>query len=184
MNRILDVFRRLHPGYANLNVYIATSTAIALGVFLVLSLLQPFNLGDRNILGNPFLAASLYAGASYFTMLLNSLWLKLFPQFFSDERWTIGKEILMYVYQVITIASTIWLINFIRGTFPPDIHGYLGMLWVVVSVGFFPCLTAQLVRHIYFIKKRLRKATAMNISLMLDKKETTPMSRRVCHKQK
>ena len=78
----------------------------------------------------------------------------------------------MCVYQMMTIASTIWLINYIRGAFPPNIHGYLGMLWVVVSVGFFPCLTAQLIRHIYFMKKRLRKATAMNISLMLDKKET------------
>ena len=173
MNRILALFCRPHPGYASFNAYVTTSTAIAAGVFLVLSFLQPFNLGDRNILENPFLTALLYAGGSYVTMLINSLWLKLFPQFFSDERWTTGKEILMCVYQMITIASTIWLINFIRGTFPPDKYGYLGMLWVVVSVGFFPCLTAQLIRHIYFMKKRLRKATAMNIGLMLDKKETS-----------
>lgn len=173
MNRILALFCRPHPGYANFNAYVTTSTAIAIGVFLVLSFLQPFNLGDRNILENPFLTALLYAGGAYVTMLINSLWLKLFPRFFSDERWTAGKEILMCVYQMITIASTIWLINFIRGTFPPDKYGYLGMLWVVVSVGFFPCLTAQLIRHIYFMKKRLRKATAMNIGLMLDRKETS-----------
>ncbi len=85
MNRILALFCRPHPGCANFKAYIVTSTVIAAGVFLVLSFLQPFNLGDRNILDNPFLTAALYAGGSYVTMLINFVWLKFFPRFFQTK---------------------------------------------------------------------------------------------------
>lgn len=171
MNQILAVLRRPHPGYANFKVYFRICTSIAIGVFLVLSILQPFNLGNRNILGNPFLTALLYAGGSYITMLVNFFWLRLFPSFFIDENWTLGKELLMTIYQMMSIASTIWLINYIRNTASPTVNGYFGMLWTVISVGFFPYLIVLLVRHMYLMKRRLQKATKMNIGLMLNNKE-------------
>ncbi|MEA4904166.1 MAG: LytTR family transcriptional regulator DNA-binding domain-containing protein [Petrimonas sp.] len=171
MNWILAILRRPHPGYANLSVYFAISTTTAAGVFLILSFLQPFNLGNRNILGNPYITALVYAGGSYIIMLINFFWIKLFPRSFSDEKWTLGKEILMCIYQMISIATAMWLINYIRGVFPPNIHGYLDMLWIVVSVGFFPYLVVLLIRHTYLVKRSLQKAATMNISLMLDNKE-------------
>ena len=171
MSWILTVLRCPHPGYASFRIYFTVSIAIAAGVFFILSFLQPFNLGGRSIWSNPCFAALVYGGASYMTMLVNSFWLKLFPRFFSDEKWTLGKEMLMCVYQMISIATAIWLINSIREASPLNAHGYFGMLWIVVSVGFFPCLAVLLIRHIYLVKTRLRKATAMNINLMLDSKE-------------
>ena len=171
MDQILAIFRRPHPGYTNFYVYFKISSAIAVGVFLVLSILQPFNLGDRNILGNPFLTALVYAGGSYATMLINSLWFVLFPRSFSDERWTLGKEILTCLYQMITVASTIWLINYLRGSLSPNISGYFGMLKIVISVGSLPYLIVLLIRNIYLMKWKLQKATKMNIGLMLKNKE-------------
>lgn len=172
MSQILGVFRRPHPGYANFKVYFKICTSIAVGVFLVLSILQPFNLGDRNILGNPFLTALLYAGGSYITMLIIFFWLRLFPRFFIDENWTLGREVLMIIYQMMSIASTIWLINYLRNTASPTIDGYFGMLRTVISVGLFPYLIVLLVRHMYLMKRRLQKAAKMNIGLMLNDKET------------
>lgn len=171
MNWILAVLRHPHPGYADFSVYSMISTATAAGVFLVLNFLQPFDLENWNILGDPYLMASVYAGGSYIIMLINFFWIKLFPRSFSDEKWTLGKEILMCIYQMISIATAIWLINHIRGIFPLHIHGYFGMLWVVVSVGFFPYLAVLLIRHTYLMKRSLQKAATMNISLMLDNKE-------------
>lgn len=171
MNWILAVLRRPHPGYANFSVYFTISTATAAGVFLILSFLQPFNLGNRNILGNPYITALVYAGGSYITMLFSSIWIKLFPQFFSDERWTLGKEILMCIYQMVSITTAMWLINYTRGVFPLHIHGYFDMLWKVILVGFFPYLVVLLIRHTYLMKRSLQKAATMNISLMLDNKE-------------
>ncbi|WP_436414840.1 LytTR family transcriptional regulator DNA-binding domain-containing protein [Petrimonas sp.] len=171
MSVILTILRRPHPGYPNFKVYFQICSTIALGVFLTLSILQPFNMGDRNILGNPFLTALVYAGGAYAATLINSVWINFFPRSFSNEKWTVGREIILCLYQLICVASAIWLINYFRGSWSPRINSYSDMLWIVTSVGFFPYVTALLIRNIYLLKNRMQKAAKMNISLILDNKE-------------
>lgn len=178
---INNLLRQPHPGYEHFKVYIKLCLFISLMVFLILSILQPFNMGDRNILGSPFLTASVYATGSIITSLINYAWIKILPRFFANERWNVGKEMLLLFYQLATISSTIWLINNFRGLSSPTIRGYFNMLLVVTSVGILPYFVVSLGRHVYFLKRRLRKATMMNIGLFLDKEEEKEGGRVVQH---
>lgn len=167
---------RPHPGYDNFSAYAVPSLGIAFIVFLILSILQPFDIGARNILGNPFLTASVYAAGSIITALINYTWIKFFPDFFKNENWNIGKEIFSLFYQLITISTAIWLINVVREISSPTVSGYYSMLLNVTSVAIFPYLTVLIVRNIYLFKKRSRKAAMMNINLFLNNKKSPDVS--------
>ncbi len=163
------MLRQPYPGHANFRVYFKSILGISVIVFMILSIFQPFNMGDRKILENQFLTASIYAAGSFLTALISYAWIKIFPDFFKNENWNIGKEVILFLYQLVTISSTIWLINTIRGISSPNVLGYFAMLLQVTSVGMLPYLIVMLIRHTYFLKRRLRKATMMNIGLFLDK---------------
>lgn len=171
MNPIISLLNRPHPGYEAFNAYIVSITAMSVGIFLALTYMHPFDSDGTYILGNPILTASLYAAASLVMMLMNACWIKLFPSFFSDERWTIGKEIIHCIFQMVTVAVIICMINYIRGMLPTGFSGFLLVLWVVMLSVLLPYLTAQIILHIYYVKRRLNKAATVNIRLMFDKKE-------------
>lgn len=166
---IKKIFREPHPGYASFKIYFKSILGISVIVFLILSLYHPFGMDNRFVMGSPFLTALLYAAGSFTTTLINYMWIKVFPGYFKNENWNLGKEISSFFYQLVTIASTIWLINVIRGITSPTIIYYFAMLLRVTIIGLLPYITVLFIRHTYYLKRRLRKATMMNIDLFLDK---------------
>lgn len=171
LNFLKNLARRPNPGIATFKVYFKISFFIALGVFLVLAVLQPFNLGNRNIFGNPHITAAIYALGSLATMLLNFVWVRLFPKAFSNERWTLGKDVLVRLFQMASIGLAIWLINDMRGVLSEKAPNFITTLREVLAVGSIPYLIVLFVRHIYLLKYRLQKATKINIGLMLNNKD-------------
>ncbi|MCD8538428.1 MAG: LytTR family transcriptional regulator [Leadbetterella sp.] len=158
MNRICKYLRQPHPGYSDLRIYFRTIAGIALLVFLILSILQPFNLGQRNINGNPYLTAFVYAGSALLTMFAGTLWIVWLPGWFSEKNWTLRSELLIIVYQMSSIAVTVWIINRLRGVMLPDTGSYFRTLLIVFSTGILPYALITFVRHNYLLRKNLRKA--------------------------
>ncbi|HMR84467.1 MAG TPA: LytTR family DNA-binding domain-containing protein [Niabella sp.] len=159
------VLNQSHPGYGDLRVYFKTVLGISAVVFLILFVFQPFHIGERNIEGSRLLTAVLYAGVAAVTMSLAALWIILFPNWFDDKKWTLGKELIVLVYQMITISIVIWLINRFR---TPEIHvedSYPGSLFLVFAIGIMPYIVVTFIRHNYLLQHHLRAAKEMNAQL-------------------
>lgn len=159
---IRDTLRQPHPGYADLRVYFYTILGIACVIFLILSIFQPFNVAQRNIAGDPYITAVFYAGSALVTMFASTLWIICFPRWFSEKNWTLGKEMLIILYQMSSIAITVWVINGLRDVMLPGVTSYLKTLVMVFSTGILPYILATLIRHVYFLKRNLKKAQEFN----------------------
>lgn len=159
---IRDILNQSHPGYSELPVYFRTITGIAVVVFMILSIFQPFNLHERNINGDPILTAAVYAGCAFLTMLLSTLWILLFPGLFAPENWTLKREFGIIVYQMSSIAGSVWLLNIYRGVMLPGEASYLRTLLMVFSTGILPYVVITFIRHNYMLRKNLAEARELN----------------------
>lgn len=167
-----NILTRPHPGYGTFKSYFLFATRVAIGVFLVLAVFQPFGINDNTSkIGNPILASFVYAMGSFVTALINFVWILIKPKFFANENWTLGKEIGALIYQLGTIAFSLWAIGILIGEFAPSINSYIVMFFNVFTVGIMPYLIVVLARHVYLMRTRLRNASVMNIGLMLDKEK-------------
>ncbi|MFD2035968.1 LytTR family DNA-binding domain-containing protein [Belliella marina] len=154
-----------HPDYQYFRIYFRTITGISIIVFLILLILRPFDIGHRNIQNSAGLTALVYAGGAFITMLVSYVWILLFPVFFTSKYWTLGKELIFIVYQMSSIAMTVWLINLIRGTMYPDGNTFLRALIIVVSIGILPYILITLIRHNYLLNQNFRSAKELNLGL-------------------
>ena len=137
--------------------------AISLVVFLILSVLQPFNIGQRNINGSPYITALVYAGGAALTMCSGVIWLALFPQWFAPQRWTLGKDLIVFVYQLISIGFTIWAINSYRALAAEQ--GYGRAIFLVFAIGILPYALLTFIKHNRYLQQSLREAEQMNHQL-------------------
>ena len=85
------------------------ATLIGLFVFLFIYIFQPFGLFllDKNL----FLVSLGYGFVSFISVfMLNVLFVQLFPKMFSDEKWTVGKQIiwLSLIVLLITFLNLIY----------------------------------------------------------------------------
>ncbi len=162
MNRLNHILKQPHPGYGNLRIYFRTVLGIVIVVFLILSILQPFKIGERNIEGNPYITAAVYAGGAFLAMSLNALWLLSFRGWFRPEKWTLGKELIVMVYQFFSIGLTIWLINHLRGTLAPKDASLTRSFFLAIAIGILPYIIATFGRHNYLLRHHLREVAAFN----------------------
>lgn len=162
---MLNILKQAHPGYSNLRVYFKTVAGISLVVFLILAIFQPFHMGERNIGGSRLLTAVSYAGIAAVTMSLAALWILLFPNWFDNKKWTLGKELIVLVYQMITISVVIWLVNRYRASETPVEDSYPGSLFLVFAIGILPYIVVTFIRHNYLLRHHLKAAREMSEQL-------------------
>ncbi len=134
--------------------------AFGIGVFIGLFLLvfQPFGLDDWQTSAKALKILG-FGGVTTVVMLTNFLLLPaLFPRYFSDERWTVGKEIVRVLVFVLVIAVGNrlylgWLLNQ-----PPTINGWLWAISVTFLIGIFPTVGLVMLNYIIRLKKYSRVA--------------------------
>ena len=139
--------------------------SITVGVFVALFLIlfQPFGLDDWQTSAKMLKIAG-FGIVTTLVMLINYLALPaLFPRFFTDEHWTVGKEIIRIVLFVIVIALGNrlyigWLIDV-----PLAIGGWLWMVGITFLVGIFPTAGLVTLNYINQLRKYSRAAEALPI---------------------
>lgn len=164
--KLSSILNQPHPGYQNLRGYFATVAGISITVFLILYIFQPFHIGERNIENSRLLTAFIYAGAASLTMAINAIWIVLFPSWFDDKNWTLGKECIILVYQIISVALVIWLINLYRMQHAAPVEGSFKVsILLVFAIGILPYMIVTFFRHNYLLKSHLAIAQQMNKKL-------------------
>jgi hypothetical protein len=153
------------PGYHfTLNTVRYTFYA-GLSVSLVLVLLRPFRF-DELPLSLLFRNAILYGVVTFIIASLNALLApKIFPHFFKEEKWTIGKEMIMMLWHILTISvGNIFLTHFLYGN-PIDLYNIVMFLGITTAVGIFPVTLIVLLKQQILLKKYSEGAKALGEQL-------------------
>ena len=139
--------------------------AVGFGAFVGLFLLvfQPFGLDDWQTSAKALKILG-FGGVTLVVMLANVLLLPvLWPNYFSDKGWTVGKEIsrIMAVVIIIAIGNRLylgWLLNE-----PISVSGWLWAIGVTVSIGIFPAVGSVVLDYIIQLKRYSQGAGALPV---------------------
>lgn len=161
MNKLLALLRSPYPGLLQPWKSVVFPTIV---IFLLIYLLRPFGISSLRV---DALWISLNAAAitlltcAVFTYLLPYL----FPRYYDETRWTLGKFFLHMLELFLMITVLVWLSRYWLFDCNPDIR-YLGysLLWVL---GLAPIPTAlfMLWHHNLLLKRNLSEALEINNAL-------------------
>ena len=146
--------------------YFRSSTIAAGIVFFIIYFLRPFGLDqvpEKNILSHAFL----YGAITFIATAANIVLLpKLFPQWLQETHWTTGKELLMMLWQVITISLANGLLSNILYGYNLSFNTFFTFLGYTSAVGIFPIVFIVLVKHITLLKKYQQAALSIQPELI------------------
>ena len=143
------------------NLRKAVIIGLFVGVFLVV--FQPFGLSTWNTSSK---LIKLF-GFGLITFIVTSfnfiVWPRLFPDQFSDQRWTVGREIGLVMGNIllIAIANRLYLEWILAGV--DSGMGWVGMILVTFLIGLFPTTGAVLLSYIQQLKKYSQSAAQLTI---------------------
>jgi DNA-binding LytR/AlgR family response regulator len=170
MTKLLSVLYKPYPLEERKPAQIKLAFIFGFVVFLFLLLLKPFgnNSSFNQVLLNSAIAGLLTCVAIIFDFIVL---FPLFPQFFSEEKWTILREIIFTIIIITTIAS----FNVIAGVF--IWHGnfsfanWLSMVFYTAVIGIAPATVSILINQARLLKKYRTEVAVINKSLPAKKVE-------------
>lgn len=163
--RFTNILRQPYPLYLEFFKTFPVIAAISLFVPLFLFTFLPFGLTAGDLASRKLFLA----GFGMITFLLLSFNVyglpRIFPQIFYEDGWTVGKEMLWVLWNVLTCVSASAIYEFIQPdcpfTFPQLARGYLqGFLMSII-----PVAIVVLIAYLSLLKTRLRRAEAINRNL-------------------
>ena len=130
-------------------------------IFLILYVLEPFGIGrmESGKLWATLGSACISAGvSSVFAWVLP--W--LFPKYYEERAWTLGKEVLNTLVLLLCITVCVWLyVAWLIGMMPSAGLFFMVLLWVLILGAFPTVLFAMWNRNIQ-LAKNLSEAQEMN----------------------
>ena len=164
---IKDFWRAPYPSGISPWKWVVVSALI---IFLVLYLLEPFGIAriGSGKLWVTLGAAGISAGvSSVFAWGLP----RLFPAYYEERRWTLGKEVLNTLALLLCITVCVWLyVAWLSGVMPSAGLFCTALLWVLI-LGAFPTVLFAMWNRNVLLARNLREATELN--LRLSKKQET-----------
>lgn len=164
MRRILSLLNKPYPLSEERGAQIKTAAVLGLVVFLFLFIIRPFNMGDtmKEALQSCALAGVIVFGVVMFHVLVL---FRLFPRFFREEKWTIGRELLWTPLIIVSIAFANMGVTALMGSFPFSLKNVLTVIGYTAMVGVAPASASILINQMRLLR-RYRKAAAQ-LSLQL-----------------
>ena len=133
-------------------------------IFLVLYLLQPFSIariGSGKLwvtLGSACISAGV---SSLFVWVLP--W--MFPKYYEERAWTLGKEVLSTLALLLCITVCVWFyVSWLCGVMPGVRLFFTVLLWVLI-LGAFPTVLFAMWNRNIRLARNLREATELNLRL-------------------
>lgn len=162
------------PGYLPSAKIIRFTLLAGFVVFLILVLFRPFGIDEPE---NHFAVwhALLYGLGTFVTASLNAYLLPfLFKKFFLEERWNVGKELLVMAWQVISISFVNLAIT--SYLYPEDftLAGIINFLWITTAVGIFPIALIILLKQQILYRRYAHEAAELERKLQQPADITMP----------
>jgi hypothetical protein len=164
MTKLQSILYKPYPLEERKPAQIKLAAIFSIVVFLFLLLLKPFgnNANFTSVVTNSTIAGLL----TFTAILIDFLVLfPLFPQFFKEEKWTVGREIIFTLIIIVTIASiniiagvVIW-----KGTF--SFQNWLSMVFYTGLIGIAPATVSILINQARLLKKYENEVAVINENL-------------------
>ena len=164
MNRIFLGLNKTYPLEERKLVQIKLAFIFGLVVFMLMYFVKPFGFSGTQ---QQLFYNSLFAGASTsLAICFDFLVLfPLFPQFFKEEKWTIGREIIFTLIIITTIASfNVLAAKVIYGE-SLSVMGWFRMVFYTGLIGIAPATTSILLNQTRLLKKYRKEAADLNRQL-------------------
>ena len=183
MNKILLGLNKSYPLEERKPVQIKLAFIFGLVVFLLMYFVKPFGFNGTQ---QQLFYNSLFAGATTtLAICFNFLLLfPLFPNFFKEERWTIGREIIFTLIIITTIASfNVLAAKIIYGE-ALSLISWLRMIFYTGVIGIAPAIISILLNQTRLLKKYRKEAANLNEQLphhiteniIVEKEELIPIN--------
>lgn len=158
MNKLTELWRSPYPMfYQRWKAVVIPSTVI----FLILYILQPFGISriEEGAFGVAACSALISAAASgIFAYLLPAL----FPTYYKEQNWTLGKHALNVLLMLLLIAVGIWVYqSWLMGMWLDKRLFFLALFWVMVLAPF-PIVFFLLWNRNLQLTRNLQEATEIN----------------------
>ena len=134
-------------------------------VFLFIYIFKPFGFDS---LGNlPLLVHALIFGGITFTIMISNLfWLpRQFPQFFAEERWTVGREISITLIHIFMIGIGNFIFARLAFELPISLKNFAYLQLITLAFAVIPITIWTLIKQNQLLKKNVKKAHSLNNSL-------------------
>lgn len=153
------------PAYEPSLKHLRFSAVAGVVVFLILVLFKPFGINNppnTHLIRN----AAIYGLATFIITTINAITLpQLFKPFFKEENWTVGKEMLLMLWHIISISLVNVLITHYLYGDPLTLNTAVCFLGITAAVGIFPVTLIVLLKQQMLLKKYTSEALVMEEQL-------------------
>jgi LytTr DNA-binding domain len=142
--------------------------AVLAGFFVTFFLFafKPFGLHEFNDSMWPLLWISIQYGLiTFFVAALSGLVAKALPQYFNDQKWTVGREILHSLAFVAAIALANLIFSAWKYQYSITLKIYLLWLGVTAAVGMFPTIVGVALKQARLARQYTAEAASINTEL-------------------
>lgn len=161
MNKLTELWRSPYPMFYQRWKAVVIPSVI---IFLILYILQPFGISRIKegvfwvVAGSALIAAG---ASSIFTYLLPAL----FPTYYKEQNWTLGKHVLDVLLMLLLIAVGIWVYHsWLMGMWLDKRLFFLALSWVMVLAPF-PVVFFLLWNRNLQLTRNLQEAMEINCHL-------------------
>jgi len=153
---MLNSLNKKYPFNDNLKINVRSIISVSLGIFLFLLFFQPFSIQNPDFNNRLIILATFGA----ITLVLLSIFRLVIPSIFttafSEERWTIKKEIIIDLLFV--IFNSVAFIFFARYVGQTRITFQIAILIVIISIT--GCSVMVVINQLYLLRNQIEKLTA------------------------
>lgn len=148
---IIDLLNKPFPIIENKKTLMGVSLFFGIFIFLFLLIFEPF--GIHRIIEDKTLVLSGFGAITFSVVFFYTLILpKLFKSFYDPEKWSVGKELLLIILQILTISFLNWY-YYTRLEDTGGNHSLLLFLFITFSVGTTPTIIFVLLAERFLHKK-------------------------------
>jgi hypothetical protein len=178
MNKLFKLFFEPFPLEEDRNAQLISTTIISSLVVVILALFKPFGLDQVTYQMAKQLPIYFGYGAVTFLLILMSdrLIKPAFPNFFDEQKWTVGKNILWTVFIIVFIGvGNLFYSNALGFTGVSGTSMLTFQIYTLI-IALFPVTIATLLQRISLLRKNLKQAEEINAKLLQPVKEVAPES--------
>lgn len=158
----MSILANPYPKDSDLKKKIFTAFIFGNFVFIFLLLFQPFGISEWKIENKPLVLAG-YGAITFLAVLFNAIVIeRLIRSWFAEKNWTVWKEILWSLWNILLIGTLNLLYSKWQMNFKLTFIAFFAYQWITLLIGLIPTALITLWNHNRLQKKSLEEALMLN----------------------